>query len=399
MQTISFPTTGDFLIDTLLAYALADLTAQVDKEADVVWGLGRSPFLIIETRLDIDEEIPKTLRIIRNSPILSDHLRFMLNIGNRPWKVSPTSCTYCIGKKNCGRGRGDCGHTVVPAYPIFYKNVERIKTVTWSENSLTKERSSQLEPLYVGLSPYWSKGIRQWGKEYGAASTYVPPQVQVLAMYGLAKYFVTAFANDEMIQLFFMPPVGRIFDGGHVWRILALIHRFINTVGTTTEYFLRNIPDEAKPLAVLAHSDLPSIRQIADVGLSLILVSYDLVRGSPKNARKYEEYALQEIAWFYTALGNWHWDFRALIEDLVRQARNDNFRNRINDALVRLTRAILGKNPQLANDALLDIKRLNDDGVRLHLLERDAVMHIISILMSGRYAYTEKDQQTCISAQ
>jgi len=374
--TCKFYGVGDRVVDTLVAYALSDLARRVDLRVTFEWSLGHDVILTLHSsHQDIQNEMLETLRSGSRSVTLANRLNYWLNTGSS-WIVDPATCLYCAGKKGkkpCNMS-GNCGFINIPAYPIFCRNLDKVKMIDWTETQLlSKHKKHDYETLYVGLSPYWSKGIRTWDSKWDGYSTYLPTQLQVLLLYGLAYYAITISA-ETFIILLFLPPFGAYLEHADAQRILELIKRIVNRFSLEVRRIrISELPLKTVPLALLSQMDLPSIVGLSRERLSLLFVAYDLDRGVPKNPRGYEEWSLTEVADFYSNLGEHFWDFKSMIEDLASQIWRDEFRTRIQSILVDISYAISGRNVWLLNDALLKTKGLSDE-LRIHLPTRDAVL-------------------------
>ncbi|MEM2914642.1 MAG: hypothetical protein QXH91_04495, partial [Candidatus Bathyarchaeia archaeon] len=230
---------GDRIVDTLLLYALSDLARKADKRATFEWTPGRDVILTLHSVYpDIIKRMLIVLKECYKSITLADRLNFWINIGggkSKQWVVDPIACFYCGGKEGknpCDRN-GNCGAVNIPAYSVLFKNLSEVDTIEWDKvKVLTKNKRESYKKgyktLYIGLSPYWSKGIRQWDSQWdGSPSTYVPPQVQILILYGLAHYSIISLA-DTLIELIFPPPFGRFIEHKKANRTLELIKRIVN---------------------------------------------------------------------------------------------------------------------------------------------------------------------------
>ncbi|MEM3484720.1 MAG: hypothetical protein QW282_01275 [Nitrososphaerales archaeon] len=358
-----FPSTGDPIIDLLLAYGITELAVRADRDAEVTWFLGRDPFMMIKvSKADISARMRLEMKRQLESFEIVDSLSFALNVGSGLWRAPCGICRYCVGTKKCDK-RGNCGKVNVPAYSVLATNIEKLNVFGWSPEPLQKKKGRDLGTLYVGLSPYWSKGNRCWDRPYQGDSTYVPIPIQSLAFYSLARYVVSFRTDaDKLVQLILGPPPGLFLNHPKVIHLLSIVRRFVNTFRVTLMRIpLTILPRNVIELVILAHADLPLILEIPRVNLGLHFLVYDLARGTPKNPRGLEDLGLLNIARFYAALGPYFWDFKAIITDLSDSLRFHDFRARILQLLVRFATGIVRRNPWDINDALLDLKRLADE--------------------------------------
>jgi hypothetical protein len=327
------------------------------------------------------------LKKTSKSYTIADRLKFWLNVGGGKgggWSADPLACVYCSGKRSkkftCDM-KGDCGAVGVPAYSIFFRNLGELKTIDLNDaRSLSKNRQVGYKTLYIGLSPYWSKGIRTWDSQWdGSESTYLPTQLQVLLLYGLAHYATSTFA-DTFIQLIFSPPFGANLESKDATLLLELVKRMINRFSLgVRRIHMNNLPVKTIPLTLLSQLDLPSLEGLSREQLSLLFIAYDTDRAVPKNPRGYEEWSLAELASFYLQLGVHFWDFKCMISDLATNVWREELRSRIQSILLDLSHAIYDRNIWLLNDALFKVHELSHE-LRTHLLNQSAVLKAQRIL-------------------
>jgi hypothetical protein len=389
MKTIhQFHGVGDRVVDALLVYSLSDLARKADAHSTIEWSLGHDIILTLSSfQSRILDKMLDALRRSGKSVTTANRLSFWLNVGGgrgTHWKVDPIACTYCAGKRGkvhpCDM-RGDCGRVSVPAYSIFYRNLGKVEKISWPDSyTLSKYKQETYQTLYVGLSPYWSKGVRRWDSRWDSSSTYLPAQIQILLLYGLSNYAITA-SGDMFTQLILLPPFGMHLGSSHVRQILELLKRIVSRFGLglrgirITELTARTIP-----LVLLSSIDLASLAGLSRERLSLLFIRYDLDRGVPKNARGYEEQYLEDIANFYLRLGSCLWDFKCMIGDLASQVWRKEFKGRIESVLINLSYAISRRDVWLLNDALLSTRRLLDEGLRIHLPARESALTAQQVL-------------------
>lgn len=394
---IRFPTTDDRVLDTILALALADLTIRIDPHAHLKLALGRPVFLEIRSKLSekkLGERVRKELKNAMTSFTLAERLAFRLNVGNMPWQVDPNICFQCIGKgEKCNR-RGNCGRIVIPAYAVFCGNVEmtiKYEQFCWDVEPLRKVRGDlkDYSTIYVGLSPYWSKGLRRWDAAWLQPSTYAPRPIPSLLYYGLAYYAITMSVKkpqNTFTQILFSPPLGMELSHSETVQVVKLIKRIINIAELETRAIIRaGLPILIFPLALVGQLDLPAIHELVRVAPSIILTSYDLDRGYPKNPRGYEELNTMEILEFYERLGRFFWSFRSMLRDLtktVRRTKLEKFRTRIFDILMDLTMSIKNRDIYRFNDALLKVQSLNKEELspKIHFLRHEEVLAVQSAI-------------------
>jgi hypothetical protein len=380
--TYKFPGVGDRVVDTLLLYALSDLAKKADLEASFEWSLGHDViFTLHSAHSDIQNKMLKALRRNARSMTVANRLNFWLNIGNRKWMVDPKICIYCMGKRgkdNPCNLKGDCGAGNAPAYSIFLGNLNDVSTIDWKQTQLLlKHKQGGYKTLYIGLSPFWSKGVRSWDSKWDDKSSYLPAQVQVLLLYGLAHYAVIEkppFAQI-FIELIFSPPFGTYLEYPDAQRFLELIKRIVNRFSLGVQGIrMGELPVKTLPLVLLSQMDIASITGLCRERPSLIFIAYDIDRAVPKNPRGYEEWSLTEVGNFYLNLGVHFWDFKCMIEDLAGHLWRNEFRARIQSILMDFSYAVSRKDVWLLNDALLKTKFLSRELRSIHLPTRDAIL-------------------------
>jgi len=386
-----FYSVGDRVVDTLLVYALSDLAKKADKRVTFEWTLGRDVIFTLHSDYpDMDRRMLVILTECYKSITLANRLNFLINIGGgkgKRWTVNPIACLYCQGKEGknpCDRN-GNCGAVSIPAYSVLFKNLNEVGTVEWGKDKvLTKNKRKDYKTLYIGLSPYWSKGTRQWNSQWDSGpSTYLPPQVQVLIFYGLAHYSIVSFA-DTLIELIFSPPFGKFIGYKEAKRILELIKRIVNKFSVRIRRMsINQLPSKTLPVVLLSLLDLQSIFDLTREHISLLFVSYDIDRAVPKNPRGHEELMLVDIGDFYTRLREHFWEFKCMIEDLAISARRDEFRTRAQSILLDFSYAIFTRNYWLLNDAVFKAKKLSDEGIYIHLPSRDSILQAQQILAAS----------------
>jgi len=390
---INFYGVGERVVDTLLLYALSDLARIADPKSNFSWSPGKEIiFSLNSSEPRIKDKMLNILKKNARSICIANCLDFKLNVA-KEWKVSPSTCLYCAGNRKenklvCKKD-GYCGRTIIPAYAVFYKNLEELESINWpNAYCISKSKSEGYETLYMGLSPFWSKGVRQWDSEWGESSSYVPRAIQVLLFYALSKYAIVFQEKKFFIELFFSPSF-ETYNYKDAILILSLVRRLVTRFGMSIrDIHLSELPIDVIPFVILSEVDLPSIIALSLGKLNLMFVSYDIEHGAPKNARGYEERSLVDIANFYLNLGDLFWDFKLMIEDLVNQMWLDEFKARILEILIDLSYAISGRNLWRLNDALFKAKGLakdlwNQKGKRIHLLSPDSalyVQHIIEVM-------------------
>lgn len=386
--TYTFHGVRDRVVDTLLVYALSDLAKRADAKATLHWNLGHDVILTLQSsRSDLQDGMFMALRKASKSYTLANRLRFWLNVGGGKgsgWSVDPIACVYCSGKKGkkhtCDK-KGNCGPVGVPAYSIFFRNLNELKTIDLQDvHALSKKKQVGWKTLYIGLSPYWSKGIRKWDSEWESGpSTYLPNQLQVLLLYGLAHYATVAL-TETFIQLVFSPPFGAYLEYTDARQLLELLKRITNRFSLGVRGIrMNNLPIKTVPLTLLSQLDLPSLARLSREQLSLLFVAYDMDRAVPKNPRGYEEWSLVDAGNFYLELGTYFWDFKCMVADLASNVWRNEFRSRIQSILMDISYAISGKNVWLLNDALFKVKTLSNE-LRIHLPRRDAILKAQQIL-------------------
>jgi len=355
----------------MLAFTLTELTLRVDSLARFELTLGRPTFLRIQSKLsekELGQRVLHELERATRNFTLAERLRFRLNVGSRKWQVNPSACFYCRGTARCNQ-HGKCGYTVIPAYAVFYGNVkEAIKygQIHWNVKPLTKVKGKPNHgAIYVGISPYWSKGLKQWDNAWATPSTYAPYPIPSFLYYSLASYTITVTIGkpqNVFTQILFSPPLGRMLSHEETVRTLMLVRRIISIVDLEADAIIRTgFPTLTLPLTLLGHLDLSAIHELLRVIPSIILTDYDLGRGCPKNPRGYEEFSTAEVLEFYKRLGPFFWNFRAMLIDLIRVARREEFRTRIFDILMDLSMAIKNGDIHRFNDALLKVQSLSKE--------------------------------------
>jgi len=380
--TYTFHGVGDRVVDTLLVYALSDLAKRADVKAILHWSLGHDVILTLQSsRSDLQDKMFMALRKASKSYTLANRLRFWLNVGGgkgREWSVDSIACVYCTGKKSkkytCDK-KGKCGPVGVPAYPVFFHNLSELRAIDLQDvHPLSKKKRVGYKTLYIGLSPYWSKGIRKWDSEWDSVpSTYLPNQLQVLLLYGLA-YYATAVFTETFIQLIFSAPFGADLEHTDVIPLLELVKRITNRFSLGIRGIrINNLPIKTVPLTLLSQLDLPSLAGLSHEQLSMLFIAYDMDRAVPKNPRGYEEWSLVDTGNFYLNLGTHFWDFKCMVADLASNVWRDEFRSRIQSILIDLSYAISGRNIWFLNDALFKAKVLSHE-LRIHLPGRDAIL-------------------------
>jgi len=382
---IQFPTTDDRILDTMLAFALVDLAQRVDPLARFELTLGRPIFLRVQSKLperELGQHIFHELEKATRSFMMAERLAFRLNVGNIEWIVSHWPCFYCIGKAECDR-RGNCGRIVVPTYAVFCASVEKAVKCgrfRWDARPLTKVKGKpDRDTIYVGVSPYWSKGLKRWNHSWGSPSTYASYPIPSLLYYGLATYAIIITVGkpqNVLAQIFFSPPLGRQLPHEETVRTLRLVKRIINMVDLEIGTIIRaRLPILTLPLALVGQLDIPAVHELLRVAPSIILTNYDLGPGYPKNPRGYEEFSTTEVVEFYKRLGPFFWNFKAMLMDLIGAARREEFWAEISNVLMDLSLSIKNRDLHRFNDALLKVQSLSKEKGFPHVrhLERKEV--------------------------
>ncbi|MEM0312757.1 MAG: hypothetical protein QXE05_05715 [Nitrososphaeria archaeon] len=393
---------GERVVDTLLLYALSDLARTADPRSTFSWNLGREIiFALSSSKPEIKDKMLDVLKSNARSISMAERLNFKLNVG-KEWKVNSVACLYCTGnwkkvraKKNEKREvektedkkiepackmKGECGKINIPAYAVFSYSLHKLKSIDWpNAYSISKNKGKGYETLYIGLSPFWSKGVRQWDTEWKEHSSYVPSAIQVLLLYALSKYAII-IPGETLIELIFSPSLGT-HSYRDANRIMNLVKRLITRFSISVKNIhIEELPISVVPLVMLSQMDLPSIIELSRRELELLFVAYDMDRGVPKNPRGYEERSLVDVANFYSRLGNSFWDFKRMIGDLVNQMWRIEFKTRILDILIDFSYAISGRNLWRLNDALFKVRVLADDlartGTQIHLLQPCSAFNI-----------------------
>ena len=381
MNQINLPTTGDRVLDTLLTYAIMDVGLEVDPEIRFKVTFGQEIFLSIKSKMP-NKKLGESmlLKLGDNSKRFSiaDKLNFFVNIGNVSWSVKPFVCIYCTGKRGCNF-RGYCGEVSIPAYAVFSGYIDKAMehfSFPWDPKPLSKTPSKKerdlYATLYVGVSPYWSKGLRVWdGGKWRPPSTYVVHPILPFAYYGLANYTINAKveANNTLTQLMFSPPMGRILLHPEAIKLLALVRRIINIINLKMhEIFRLALPSIVLPLSLLSLLDIPAIYTLYQIVPSLLLINYDLGRGYPINPRGYEEFSLADTLEFYKGLGKHFWSFRRMVDDLINAARREQYRSQIFSILIEIALGIKNREPSYLNNALARIQSLRKEIKRIYVL-------------------------------
>lgn len=376
MTVLELYTTFDRILDTLLGFTLIDLILRVDPQALFELNLGRQVFLRAKTRLpeeDLAREVLSELERMTRSYKVAERLSFLLNVG-KEWKVEPDACRYCGGKRKGCDQSGGCGKVAVPAYAVFYKAVKEAsvrRQLRWNPNPLLKAKKKQgYDTIYIGVSPYWSKGLRQWDGGWEESSTSAPYPITSLLYYGLANYVINVAQLDKkpgvLTQILFAPPLGVELAHEKAVRATSLVKRAVNIIYLEVDDLMRRAepPILALPLILLGQLDLPAIRELLEISppLSIIIVGYDMERGYPLNPRGYEEFATAEVLEFYGSLGPLFWKFRRMLNKLIEMAcKREQFKARILDILIDLSMAIKSRNLSRFNDAILKLQSLNKE--------------------------------------
>ena len=383
MNQINLPTTGDRVLDTLLTYAILDIGLEVDPEIKFEVTFGRETFLSIKSKMPgkkLGERMLLKLGDNSRRFSIADKLNFFVNIGNMSWSVKPFVCIYCMGKSGCNF-HGYCGKTNIPAYAVFSGYIDKAMkhfSFPWNPKPLSKtvskkERDLYYATLYVGVSPYWSKGLKVWDKgKWTSPSTYILHPILPLAYYGLANYAINTKVNDMLTQLMFSPPIGRTLLHSEAIKLLALVRRIINIINLEMhEIFRLALPAIVLPLSLLCLLDIPAAYMLYQIVPSLLLINYDLGRGCPKNPRGYEEFSLADTLEFYKGLGEHFWGFRRMIGDLINAARREQYRSQIFSILIELALSIKNREPSYLNNALIKVQSLRKEMKTIYAL-RDA---------------------------
>ena len=127
MSEIYFPTTGDRILDSLLAFGIMDISLMVDTSVRFELTLGQDIFLKVKTKETKEKFVRKIIsQLDENSKnfILARRLNFIINVGNIAWSTDYISCIYCTGARRCD-AKGNCGRTNIPAYAIFRTNIKK----------------------------------------------------------------------------------------------------------------------------------------------------------------------------------------------------------------------------------------------------------------------------------
>ncbi|MEM1659447.1 MAG: hypothetical protein QXK94_10485 [Candidatus Jordarchaeales archaeon] len=367
-NVVSIPSTRDRILDTLLVYAIMDIGLEVDPEIRFRVTLGQENFITVNySNSNLERDMLSKLKDKSKRFSIADRMNFSLNMGNISWKVDGQVCTYCIGKNDCNRN-GDCGKTNILAYAVLHGYIESMGSFSlpWSPKPITKagSRGRKCATLSVGVSPYWSKGVRKWDRgEWRENSTTVEHPVLPFALYGLANYAINVVTENRLIRLMFSPPVGRELSHLEAIKLLTLVRRVVNSIYIEMERFFRlEFPSMVFPFSMLCFLDVPAIYMLHQLSPSILLISYDYgLYNSPKNPRGYEELSLADALDFYRQLGESFWDFKKMIIDLVSLAGKEKYRSRVFDILIKLALGIKNKEPSYFNDALFDIQSLRKE--------------------------------------
>jgi len=386
MNQISFPTTGDRILDILLAYSIMDIGLEVDPDMRFEVMLGRENFLSVESKMPSEELGERMILKLRDNSrrySIADRLKFFVNIGNMSWHVEPFVCIYCTGKRGCNF-QGNCGKTNIPTYAVFSGYINRALKYfffPWSSRPISKtvsknERDLYYATLYVGVSPYWSKGLKVWNEgRWRSPSTYVIHPILPFTYYGLANYAINARVENTLTQLIFSPPMGRTLSHLAAIRLLALVKRIINIINLEMhEIFQLALPVMVLPLSLLCLLDIPAICMLHQITPSILLINYDLGRGCPKNPRGYEEFSLADTLEFYRQLGEHFWGFKRMINDLIRIARRNQYKSQVFSILVELALSIKNREPSYLNNILVRIQSLRKEVKAIYVLRDDEVL-------------------------
>jgi hypothetical protein len=378
MSQITLPTTGDRVLDTHLAYAVMDLGLRVDPDVQFEVALGWESFLRIRSELsskELGRGIFRELKRSSKSFSIADKLNFSVNVGGRKWSVEQSTCIYCAGKRAC-EYNGDCGFTIIPAYAVFSYYVDesvKFASFPWSLNPISKKPKERnlYGTLYVCISPYWSKGLRNWDRgRWEEPSTYVKHPILPLAFYGMVNYAVNVMMRkpNVLFQLIFSPPLGRILSHVEAVELLSLIKRIIITTSLEMRRIFRlELPTMTLPLSLLSLLDIPAIYMLYEIMPSILFINYDIDRGAPKNPRGYEELSLAYILEFYKQLGRYFWSFRSLVNDLLNIAERKQYRSQVFNILTELALGIKNKESSYINDAIAGIWSLQKKEAKIQV--------------------------------
>ncbi|MBS7248627.1 MAG: hypothetical protein QXN15_11300 [Candidatus Jordarchaeales archaeon] len=380
-NVVSIPSTRDRVLDTLLVYAIMDIGLEVDPDIRFRVTLGQENFITVNySNSNLERDMLSKLKDKSKRFSIADRMNFFLNMGNTSWKVDKWVCTYCTGKNDCNRN-GDCGKTNILAYAVLHGYIKSMGSFSlpWSPKSITKagSRGRRCATLSVGVSPYWSKGIRRWDMgEWREDSTTVEHSVLPFALYGLGNYTINVVTGNMLIRLMFSPPVGRELSHLEAIKLLTLVRRVVNSIYIEMQRFFRlEFPSMVLPLSMLCFLDVPAIYMLHQFSPSILLISYDLYRNSPKNPRGYEELSLADALEFYRQIGESFWDFKKMIIDLVSLAEREEYRSRVFDILIKLALGIKNKEPSYFNDALLNIQSLRKEvNVKFFVIGREEML-------------------------
>ena len=394
MNQINLPTTGDRVLDTLLTYAIMDIGLKVDPNIRFEIMMGQEIFLKIQStipRKKLGENMLLKLKEESRGYLMANRLAFPLNVGSIKWHVDPSTCIYCVGrrgKKPCGFN-GNCGARNIPTYAVFSKYVDRATksfSFPWDPKPISKtpSKKERYATLYVGISPYWSRGLRKWNKgEYIKNSTSVIQPILPFACYGLANYAVSAETGDTVIQTMFSPPIGRTISHLEAIRLLALVRRIINIINLEMHEILQlSLPTIALPLSLLCLLDIPAIYMLHQTMPSILLINYNLIQGCPANPRGYEEFSLADILEFYKRLGEHFWSFKKMISDLINTARRKQYESQVFSILIEIALGIKNREPSYLNNALARIQSLKKEIKRIYILGGAEVLAVHKALRS-----------------
>jgi len=385
VKEISFPSTWDRVIDTLLAYSIMDLSLTVDKNVKFKLMIGNDVFLTVMPSLSIDifkKVFLKNLEKLSKSFIISKKLNFNINVGNKFWAVDPATCIYCYGRGGKCDFHGKCGKPNIPAYAVFSRFVRdaiKLGDLSWGTNPITKrgiprEKHDHYGSLYLSISPYWSKGLRRWNQKWRDSSTKVSHPIPALTLYGLAKYAISEEYRGKLFQLIFSPPIGELFIGERAINLLTLIKRIINQIFLKIDdIFASDLPIITLPLIFPCLLDISAIYCLYENSPSILFINYDMARGSPKNPRGYEEICLADTLEFFIKLGSAFWSFKRFILDLIRISRKEKYRSIVKSILIEIVLGIKNKDATYINDAIISAQSLRDE-ISLYVPEAKRVI-------------------------
>ncbi|MEM2211361.1 MAG: hypothetical protein QXK35_06130 [Nitrososphaerales archaeon] len=368
MGKITIESTGSLFIDTIILNGLFEFLYRADPLLKLKARIGGRPladFYIREERINYIANVLKD--IVESADIESRLGKIPINKGGTK-NVPASTDLKNLMEKVCEK--------------LSYKE----GILEWIEQQITlrKTGDKSLSLLPMSIAPIYGKGLRRWNAFSTGHSMRASDLLVILYYIGFAYYCIFERVENTRIHLLVSPRSGVDICEEDLFIVRRIASQIYGEEGRRLSRLFIYFPSQTIPLLTLSILDLSSFLLLNPPDFIYWVLQRE--EGGGEAVREFKIIRTSPIINFFNELCEFTYEFKRFLCEVSFLAFNDNFRSRIIDIILHISRAINYKDPESLNLAIHNVNKLNKElpeDKKLYL-PRDEVFSYATYILSKR---------------